>query len=81
MDPSRIENLPLSELNAAYTYLRRAAKPLLSGAIDPLINLIDFSKLCKKIATKPYVSDREIAWVNEYVRIKKLLNQQKYTVG
>lgn len=69
------------ELNKAYTNLKKASRPLFTGDIDPILNQIDFAKLSKKVQSKKFVPEKELELTETYVKLKKQLNSQKFTVG
>lgn len=69
------------ELNKAYINLRKASRPIFSGDIDPMLNQIDFAKLSKKVQSKKFVPERELELTETYLRLKRLLNSEKFTVG
>lgn len=81
IEVEKFEKMSMVELNKAYSLLKKANRPLFSGSIDPIINQIDFLKLAKKLSGKIYQSEKEMELIETYIKIKKLMNTQKFTVG
>lgn len=71
MDLAKFRRLRPNEAAQAYKQLRKAIKPVFSGDVDPLVNMLDYTKVKAKLSKGSMISQAEMEIIEELTELRR----------
>ena len=81
MDVAKFRKLSPQEVADAYKQIKKATKTVFSGTVDPLVNILDYSRVKSKLSRNALCNQNEMDIIEELVKLRKSLDNRALMVG
>lgn len=81
LDIAKFRRLKPNEAAQAYKQLRKSIKPVFSGDVDPLVNMLDFSKVKAKLSKGSLISQSEMEIIEQLTEMRGKLDEKEMMMG